>query len=67
MCSDIVEIWFEMSNEQISSILTELPACNTSIFSFPDDYLSKYQWILPHLVMALILWRSGLELLMGKF
>ena len=35
-------------------------------FSFPDDNLSKHQWI-PNLVCALILWRSGLGLLMGKF
>ena len=36
-------------------------------FSFPDDNLSKHQWILPNLVCALILWKSGLGLLMGKF
>ena len=33
--------------------------------SFPDDNLSKHQWIF--LVCTLILWRSGLGLLMGKF
>ena len=32
-------------------------------FSFPDDNLSKRQWIFT----KLILWRSGLGLLMGKF
>ena len=25
--------------------LTELSACDWSIFSFPDDSFSKYQWI----------------------
>ena len=34
---------------------------------FPDDNLSKHQWIFTNLVCALILWRSGLGLLMGKF
>ena len=38
-------------------------------FSFPDDNLSKHQWIFTKLafVCALILWRSGLGLLMCKF
>ena len=38
-----------------------------SIFSFQDDKLSKYNGFSPNLVCALILWRSGLGLLMGKF
>ena len=36
-------------------------------FLFPDDNFSKHQWILPNLEIALILLRSGLGLLMGKF
>ena len=36
-------------------------------FSFPDDNLSKHNGFSPNLVCALILWRSGLGLLMGKF
>ena len=49
--------------------LTELSACHMSVFLFPDNYLSKYQWIFtkPNLVCALILWRSGVGLLMSKF
>ena len=35
-----------------------------SVFSFQDNNFSKYQ---PNLVCALILWRSALGLLMGKF
>ena len=36
--------------------------------SFPDDNLSKCQWIFTkHGVCPLILWRAGLGLLMGKF
>ena len=40
-------------------------AVRPSVVSFPDDHLSKHQWIF--LVCTLILWRSGLGLLMGKF
>ena len=38
-------------------------------FSFPDDNLSKHQWIVDfhQTVCALILWKSGLGLQMGKF
>ena len=70
MCIDSVEIWFGIANRQISSILTELSARDTSIFLFLDDNLSKCQWIFTKLhtfVCALILWRSGSGLLMGKF
>ena len=39
-----------------------------SFFSFLDDKLSKHiNGFSPNLVCALILWRSGLGLLMGKF
>ena len=46
MCNDIVEIWFWIANRQI---LTALSARDTSIFSFPDDNLSKCQGILTKL------------------
>ena len=41
MCIDIVDIWFEIANGQISPFLTELSAWDTPIFSFPDYNLSK--------------------------
>ena len=41
MCIDIVEIWFGIVNGQISSILAQLSARDTPIFSFPDYNLSK--------------------------
>ena len=44
MCIDIVEIWFGIASGQISSIFTELSICDTSVFSFPNNF-SKYQWI----------------------
>ena len=53
MCIDIVEIWFGIVNGQISSILTELSARDTPIFSFPDDNLSKHQWIFTKLSMSI--------------
>ena len=36
-------------------------------FSFPDDNLRNINGFLPNFVCALILWRSGLGLLMDKF
>ena len=48
-------------------ILTELSARDTPIFSFLDNNLCKCQGILTNLVHALILRRSDLGLLMGKF
>ena len=64
MCIDIVEIWFGIANGQI----TELSAHYTSMFLFPDDNFSQYiNQFSPNLVCALILWSSGLGLLIGKF
>ena len=40
-----VDICFGIANGQISSILTELSACNTSAFHFQDNNFSKSQWI----------------------
>ena len=40
---------------------------NAYVSSFPDDNLSKCQWIFTNLVVALRVWRSGLGLLMDKF
>ena len=34
MCIDIVEIFFGIANGQISSILTEVSARNTSVYTF---------------------------------
>ena len=41
VCIDIVEIWFEIANGQISSIFDRVTAQDTPIFSFPDYNLSK--------------------------
>ena len=38
-----------------------------SVFLFLDINLSKYQWIFINLSSALILWRSGFRLQVGKF
>ena len=47
MCIDIVEIWFGIANGKFRQILTELSARDTPIFSFsfPNDNMSKRQWI----------------------
>ena len=37
----------------IHQFLTELSACNTSIFSFPGDNLSKYQWVFTKLSICI--------------
>ena len=46
---DIVEIWFGVANGQISSNFEQLSASDTPIFSFPNDNLSKPQWIVTNL------------------
>ena len=38
---------------KFSQFLTELSACDTSIFSFLDDNFSKYQCIFTKLVMCI--------------
>ena len=58
MCIDIVEIWFGIANGQISSIFDRV-ICPRHVHIFNG--------FSPNLVCALILWRSGLGLLMGKF
>ena len=44
ICIATVEIWFGIAVGQIS-IFWQLSARNTSVFSFPEYNLSKYQWI----------------------
>ena len=48
-CGDLVWIAYG----QINQFLTELPARDTSDFSFPDIILSKYQWIFTKLGMCI--------------
>ena len=52
VCIDIVDKWFGIADGQILSILTELSAHDTSVFSFLDDNFSKYQWIFTKLGMC---------------
>ena len=59
VCIDIVEICFGIANGKI------LSAHNTSIFFIWDDNFSKSHQIFTK--RALILWRSGLGLLLGTF
>ena len=49
MCIDIVEIWFGIANEQISSNFYSYLPETSPCFRFPDDNLSKCQGILTKL------------------
>ena len=53
MCIDIVEIWFGIADGQIFVKFLRLSARDTPIFSFPDDILSKHQWIFIKLGMCI--------------
>ena len=68
MCIDIVEIWFGIANGQISSNFdgSYLPKTHPC-FCFRMITWVNINGFSPNLVCALILWRCGMGLLMGKF
>ena len=71
VCIDIVEVWFGIADGQILSIfdyvlLSYLPAVHL-YFTFRTIILVNSNGFSPNLVCALILWRSALGLLIGKF
>ena len=67
MCIDIVEIWFGIANGQILSIFDgDLPKTRP-YFRFRMITWVNINGFSPNLVCALILLRSGLGLLIGKF
>ena len=51
---------------KVYQFLTELSACDTSVFLFQDNNLCKSQWFFTKLDVWLILWRPGLGLLLGN-
>ena len=66
MCIGIVKIWFEIVNGQVLLIFRVLPTTD------PCLHLRMILIVIidgfsPNLVCALILWRSTLGMLMGKF
>ena len=67
MCIDIVEIWFGIANGQISSVFDGVTCPRRPYFHFQTITSVNYKGFSPNLVCALILWRSGLGLLMAKF
>ena len=67
MCIDIVEIWFGIVNGQISSVFDSYLPATDPYFHFRMITSVNIIGFLPNFVCALILWRSGLGLLMGKF
>ena len=68
MCINFVEVWLGIANGQISSVFDEiyLPATH-AYFHFLMITSVNVNGFSPNLVCVLILWRSGLGLLMGKF
>ena len=42
-------------------------ACHMSVFSFPDNNLSKYQWFFTKLGVCIDVVEIGLRLIMGKY
>ena len=67
VCIDIVEIWFEIVNWQTSSIFDSyLPAICPYFYLWTKTLVNLNGFSL-NLVCALILWRSALGLLMGRF
>ena len=68
MCIDIVEIWFGIANGQFP-LNFEGVICprHPPYFCFWMITWVNINGFSPNLVCALILWRSGLRLLMGKF
>ena len=72
-CIDIVEIWLGIANRQILSIFISVTCpsiCCPSVrlyFRFRMITWVNVNGFSPNLVCALILWRSGLGSLMGKF
>ena len=67
ICIDIVEIWFGIANRQISSNFDGSYLSETCpYFRFRMITRVNVNGFSPNLVCALILWRSGLGLLMGR-
>ena len=67
ICIDIVEICFGIANGQISSIFDGVICPRRPYFRFRMITSLNINGFSPNLVCALILWRSGLGLPIGKF
>ena len=67
MCIDTVEIWFWIANGQISSVIESYLPATHLYFLFRTITSVNVNGFSQNLICALILWRSGLGLLMGKF
>ena len=67
MCIDIVEIQFGIANGQISSDFYSYLPKTRPYFYFRMITWENISVFPPNLICALILWKSGLGLLMGKF
>ena len=60
-------LWFHIGRPCVCAFVSRTSIHPSISFSFPGDNLSKHQKFSWNLVCAVILWTSGLGLLMGKF
>ena len=67
VCIDIMEVWFGIANGQIAPNFYGVICPRCPYFRFRMITLVNINGFSPNLVCALILCRSGLGLLMGKF
>ena len=61
---NIHQTWYV--HRQIHPLLTDLSACNTSVFYFQDNNLSKLQWIFTKFDTCIDIVEICLGLLIGK-
>ena len=67
MCIDNVQICFGIAIGQILSIFDRGLPTTPPFFSFRTKSFVNLNGFSPNLICTLILWRSGLGLLIGKF
>ena len=67
VCINILQIWFEIVNGQISPIFDSYLSAIRPYFHFWMITSVNINGFSPNLMCALILWSPGLGLLMGKF
>ena len=67
MCIDIAEFWSGIAKDKFCQFMTGLSVPDTSYFRFWTIMLVNINGFSRNLVHALMLWRLGLGLQMGKF
>ena len=67
MCIDFEEIWFGIADGQILSNFDRVICPRHTQFSFPDDNLSKLQWIFTKLGMYIGIVEIWFGIAKGKY